>query len=372
MRLVSVTIIALLVAACGGNASGTPSTAAPSAVVDATAGAITSSRSPSMGATSPSASAPLEVADGEAWIAYQGGSSPPPRIRLVRPDGTGDHVLDSAAPTDTAEETPDWSPDGTRLVYVVRGPDTAGVGQDHIEVWMIDADGRHAQQLTDCRPPCQQEAYPAWSPDGTKIAMMRFDGGTDGATHLQVLDLATGVAKDLAYSPDGQVAYHWPRWSPDGRWITFTAETYTDPSEATLVTSRIARIATDGSSDGKPELLTPKTLLAAGSDYAPDGRQLVFGTWTPDTDPPATGSLMLMDAGGSEPTVLTGLDSGGGAALQPTWYPDGSRIQFTYVPSGRGPEAASIRPDGSDLVHLAPSGGSSPLYRTHNRLRPTR
>jgi len=78
--------------------------------------------SSSMGAAQPT-DAPSAL-PGEPWIAYQGGSGGPSRIRLVRPDGTGDHALiDAATPPALEQLHPDWSHDGSRIAFSAQDTD---------------------------------------------------------------------------------------------------------------------------------------------------------------------------------------------------------------------------------------------------------
>jgi Tol biopolymer transport system component len=59
--------------------------------------------------------------------------------------------------------TPDWSPDGTKIAFTRQA-----------DIWVMDADGQHATDLTEDE---LQDAEPAWSPDGSRIAFDRISGG---------------------------------------------------------------------------------------------------------------------------------------------------------------------------------------------------
>jgi Tol biopolymer transport system component len=59
-------------------------------------------------------------------------------------------------------EYPAWSPDGTRIAFM-GGPD----GPTEYDIWVMNADGSNPVQLTDSPGP---DWWPAWSPDGTRIA----------------------------------------------------------------------------------------------------------------------------------------------------------------------------------------------------------
>jgi TolB protein len=78
----------------------------------------------------------------DIWVMYPGGGNP---TKLTR----GPKI----------DERPDWSPDGSTLVFSRNG-----------NIWMIGADGTDLTQLTDNR---RLEFGPTYSPDGTLIAFNR-------------------------------------------------------------------------------------------------------------------------------------------------------------------------------------------------------
>ena len=68
-------------------------------------------------------------------------------------DGTNQHAVSTATGT---ESNPDWSPDGTKLVFQIGG-----------EIWVANADGSSPVAIVTGAGEAGRE--PAWSPDGTKI-----------------------------------------------------------------------------------------------------------------------------------------------------------------------------------------------------------
>ncbi|MGH3471917.1 MAG: TolB family protein, partial [Nocardioidaceae bacterium] len=92
---------------------------------------------------------------------------------------------------------PALSPDGSRLVYVVRNQDLAA--DKPVEaLWMVE-DGT-PRQLTQGT----SDTSPAWSPDGTTIAFVRDQ-------QLWLLPTAGGEPRQLTALPLGAGA---PVWSP--------------------------------------------------------------------------------------------------------------------------------------------------------------
>lgn len=119
--------------------------------------------------------------------------------------GIPKHIL----PENGGQNTADWSPDGTKMVYSVgRGhsflPLPGELGQNELRIAELET-GRiteRAKGLWD----------PRWSPDGRYIAAQ-----SSVTTELRVLDLKTRKWNVLAQ--DGEVGFL--NWSQDGRFIYF-------------------------------------------------------------------------------------------------------------------------------------------------------
>lgn len=74
---------------------------------------------------------------------------------------------------------------------------------------------------------------PAWSPDGTKIAVAMSGS-------IWIVDPNSGAARELTYSRK----YHsMPSWSPDGRWIVYVADDGGQTIQLEIVEVRRARVS---------------------------------------------------------------------------------------------------------------------------------
>jgi len=93
------------------------------------------------------------------------------QVWVMDANGANKHQLTTdSRPKD---QVPDWSPNGSKIAYQSGG---FGDGQ----IWVMNANGSNQHQLTGCGPadpqPCAKgdDFGTAWSPDGTKIAFLRY------------------------------------------------------------------------------------------------------------------------------------------------------------------------------------------------------
>jgi eukaryotic-like serine/threonine-protein kinase len=108
------------------------------------------------------------------------------------------------------DSNPHFSPDGRRVAF-----ESERSGEAH-EIWLAEADGSNARQLT--RGPGLYQGSPRWSPDGRRIA---FDSqGEDGHWDIWTIDADGGSPRRLTLGLGDENV---PNWSRDGRSVYFAS-----------------------------------------------------------------------------------------------------------------------------------------------------
>ncbi len=126
------------------------------------------------------------------------------QINTCAADGADDKVL---VPHKAFEESPRFSPDGKRVLWV-------STRDGNPELYTIDIDGKNIQRLTS---EIASDLHPAWSPNGKRIA---FASARSGRQKVYTMK-ADGT--DLKQLTDGDYLDSWPVWSPDGKRIAFVS-----------------------------------------------------------------------------------------------------------------------------------------------------
>ncbi|MDE3111894.1 MAG: PD40 domain-containing protein [Chloroflexota bacterium] len=199
----------------------------------------------------------------------------------------GDRIIQLTS-AGAASRSPRWSPDGRWLAFL------RSEGDVPTALWLVDRDGERERRLTDATGYRDH----AWSPDGARIAV------ADGAGDIRVLDPESGRNERIASGS-------FPRWSPDGRSIVFTAR---------------------------------------GA---------------------AAGDLGIVPGGGGAARALDTREGKSGSSIDARWSPDGATIAFTTTVRGH-PEVAFARVrDGSvvrvERVGATPFADSDPEWRPDGR-----
>ncbi|MGB1275353.1 MAG: prolyl oligopeptidase family serine peptidase, partial [Nannocystaceae bacterium] len=111
---------------------------------------------------------------------------------------------------------PQWSPDGSRIVFAVTSYNVAK-GTQNRDIYRIQRDG---SQLTRLTHHDGTDTHPRWSPDGKSIV---FVSDREGTSQLFRLAVDGGEAERLSDFPTGVSS---PEWSPDGKKVLFTSKVF--------------------------------------------------------------------------------------------------------------------------------------------------
>ena len=148
-------------------------------------------------------------------LAWTRGSWTRNQLVVSNADGT-----DARAVTDTSSGYFNlaWSPDDHMIAAARR--DAAGA----LQVWVMNADGSGARALTRFAKEDGRPQWPAWSPDGRRIAVQSgvYDRANPAKSvaHVWVIDVASGAARKLA-PHDPPWLDETPSWLADGKRLAF-------------------------------------------------------------------------------------------------------------------------------------------------------
>jgi len=237
------------------------------------------------------------------------------------------------------------SPDGASVVYQVartrRADEPPGAARG--ELWVVPTAGGEARRLTQ-----GDDRSPRWSPDGRRVAFLGRRPET-AAFQIHVLEMTGGESRPLTSAPSAVGGF---KWSPDGRSIAYTyADPLTDQERRDVAQGRDwtvvdrnykhTRLYRVDVASGRSELVTRADLTVHDYDWSPDSQQLVIGAaTTPTVDDSFMGVRLYIvpSAGGTpEPFVQTT-----GKLSSPRWSPDGRTIAWLGATSVDDPYAGSV------------------------------
>jgi Tol biopolymer transport system component len=220
-----------------------------------------------------------------------------PEIMVMRPDGSRHTRLT----TDQAVYTnPAVSPDGQSIVVDSR------LGGSWSGLYLLDRFGQSRTKIVD-RPAGVGNA--AWSPDGTKLAIVAFLPGPSGDYgRIFVVNRDGSGLRQVTPETTNYTVDQSPSWSPDGTRIY-----YSHFGDLSVVNADGTGATSLGVSGQQPAL-------------SPDGRQIAFASTT------GVSTIMIADADGANVRAVTTPPAGGDQ--NPRWSPDGRRIVFRRVEGG--------------------------------------
>jgi Tol biopolymer transport system component len=203
---------------------------------------------------------------------------------------------------------PDWSPDGTRIAFVCWD----GAGD---EVCVIGADGKGRRQVTRLEPlttsgpnpalgatATSNVGPPAWSPNGQLLAVAAYPERSGAPVGVFVIDMKGDSARQITkLQPNSSI-----QWLPDGQSVEFSA---TDKGRSDAVRVSVG--------DRTTKKLTQNLPAGARNPaISIDGKRLAVASG---------GSIVILD--GDAPPVY--LPSSGLQYGNPAWNWSGNLLAFT-------------------------------------------
>ncbi len=308
-----------------------------------------------------------------AWVAYTVATQDLPHdvsqsdLWMTSWDGATTVQLTSTAKD--SETSPRWSPDGRYLAFLSSRGDENEVDQ----LWLLPRAGGEAQRLTELKAGV---ADYAWSPDGARLVLVVKDEAAQGAAataeggkektpppivldrydfkqdvtgylarrrhHLALLDLASRASQPLTRGDQDDLS---PTWSPDGRAIAFLRKPgpggdRSNSWEVHVVEARpgaeprqLTRFEGNENNPGGEGGTNPIA-------WSPDGRQLAFLQGGPPRlvyySPTRVATVPA--AGGPVRLLTAELDRWVSA---PAWAPDGASV-YALVEESRAQRLVRI------------------------------
>lgn len=205
-------------------------------------------------------------------------------VIIENSDGSQQRKL-TTPPTGMVDETPDWSPDGSELVFVRWTPQSE-------QLFAAGADGSNVRALTpiDSNPTGLADAtdgrdeHPVYSPDGTQIAYVHISGDEQNNVRkhadVWVMGADGGSPRNVTHLPDYAGEVDGVAWSPDGKHLVYSV--FNDTPGASFHGGALFTIDTDGTHVHR---LTEWKLNAGGVPDWPSATGLITFRAVTDIEP---------------------------------------------------------------------------------------
>ncbi|HJZ65036.1 MAG TPA: S9 family peptidase [Candidatus Acidoferrum sp.] len=220
--------------------------------------------------------------------------------------------------TDTPQDVEDfaWSPDSTRLTLILRDPT-----EEELEAARNKDKGNDA---TDSEKGKKSKTQKPWVIDRLQFKVDEVGYLDRRRKHVYVFDVAHKVLTQIT---SGDFDDEQPAWSPDGKLIAFTSNRTKPDPDATYNKDIWTVIAGNTDKGAHPIQVTANPGDDSNPAWSPDGKWI---TYSAQLDPKlfwySTVHIAISPASGGEAKVLTSsLDR---MATDPRFAPDGKSIYF--------------------------------------------
>lgn len=208
---------------------------------------------------------------------------------------------------------PAWSPDGRRIAFSRACRNTSG-----LDLYVVGANGKGLRRLVHTRT---SDEWPSWSADGSKIAFVSGEPSLakPGQKNIDPELWVVGAnGHGLKRLTNNNVEDTSPAWSPDGKWIAFVRVRSGNHGQLWVISADGRGAHSLGLAGGEPA-------------WSPDGTQLAFAHGRHGAAR-ETVDLYIANADGSGLRRLTH-ERAGWVSHHPSWSPDGRSIVYM---KGRG------------------------------------
>jgi TolB protein len=209
---------------------------------------------------------------------------------------------------------PQWSPDGTKIMFVARKDYSHDSHYEFVhssDIFVVDTDGKDLRKIAGEN---FDEDHPQWSPNGTQILYLTDLTPEDLHREINIINVDGTKHQVLA---DSVVPTYTPSWSPDGNKIIFTSWR-SDNFHIICINS-----------DGTEEIQLTKNPIGGSQAYwSPDGTKIAYKRgklWEIGNPDMLDEGIYVMNPDGSNNHALFFPNF---RIQELCWSPDGTQLAF--------------------------------------------